>query len=75
MIIVYASKTHNVERFCKKIKRYESVRVEDYDPSMGEYVLITYTTGFGEAPTAINNAKAYIDPKAKVQPKHSTSLF
>ncbi|MCF6138527.1 NAD(P)/FAD-dependent oxidoreductase [Pseudalkalibacillus berkeleyi] len=32
-------------------------------------------TGFGEAPTAINNAKAYIDPKAKVQPMHSTSLF
>ena len=32
-------------------------------------------SGFGEAPTAINNAKAYIDPKAKVQPLHSTSLF
>ncbi|WP_257349594.1 NAD(P)/FAD-dependent oxidoreductase [Pseudalkalibacillus decolorationis] len=32
-------------------------------------------TGFGEAPTAINNAKSYIDPNAKVQPKHSTSLF
>ncbi|MFB4165858.1 NAD(P)/FAD-dependent oxidoreductase [Alteribacillus sp. JSM 102045] len=32
-------------------------------------------TGFGEAPTAINNAKSYIDPKAKVQPLHSTSIF
>ncbi|PMC37894.1 ferredoxin--NADP(+) reductase [Bacillus sp. UMB0899] len=32
-------------------------------------------TGFGEAPTAVNNAKAYIDPKAKVQPLHSTSIF
>ncbi|MDQ0297959.1 thioredoxin reductase (NADPH) [Salibacterium salarium] len=32
-------------------------------------------TGFGEAPIAVNNAKAYIDPKAKVQPQHSTSLF
>ncbi|UQD53185.1 ferredoxin--NADP(+) reductase [Bacillus methanolicus] len=31
--------------------------------------------GFGEAPTAVNNAKAYIDPKAKVQPMHSTSMF
>lgn len=31
--------------------------------------------GFGEAPTAINNAKAYIDPKAKVQPLHSSSMF
>ncbi|WP_332307848.1 NAD(P)/FAD-dependent oxidoreductase [Pontibacillus litoralis] len=32
-------------------------------------------SGFGEGPTAVNNAKAYIDPKAKVQPMHSTSLF
>ncbi|KMK77670.1 NAD(P)/FAD-dependent oxidoreductase [Alkalihalobacillus pseudalcaliphilus] len=32
-------------------------------------------TGFGEAPTAVNNAKAYIDPKARVFPGHSTSLF
>ncbi|MCP8969796.1 NAD(P)/FAD-dependent oxidoreductase [Ectobacillus ponti] len=31
--------------------------------------------GFGEAPTAVNNAKAYIDPKAKVQPMHSSSMF
>ncbi|SFE87481.1 NAD(P)/FAD-dependent oxidoreductase [Alteribacillus iranensis] len=32
-------------------------------------------TGFGEAPTAVNNAKAYIDPAAKVQPLHSTSVM
>ncbi|MFP3846516.1 NAD(P)/FAD-dependent oxidoreductase [Priestia filamentosa] len=32
-------------------------------------------TGFGEAPTAINNAKSFIDPGAKVQPLHSTSIF
>ncbi|MBT2737969.1 NAD(P)/FAD-dependent oxidoreductase [Bacillus sp. ISL-7] len=32
-------------------------------------------SGFGEGPTAVNNAKAYIDPKAKLQPSHSTSLF
>lgn len=32
-------------------------------------------TGFGDAPTAVNNAMAYINPKAKVQPKHSTSIF
>lgn len=31
--------------------------------------------GFGEAPTAINNAKTYIDPKAKAQPLHSSSMF
>lgn len=32
-------------------------------------------TGFGEAPTAVNNAMAYINPNNRVQPMHSTSLF
>lgn len=32
-------------------------------------------SGFGEGPTAVNNAKASIDPSARVQPKHSTSMF
>lgn len=31
--------------------------------------------GFGEAPTAINNAKTYMDPKARIQPLHSSSMF
>ncbi|HET7627970.1 MAG TPA: NAD(P)/FAD-dependent oxidoreductase [Bacillales bacterium] len=31
-------------------------------------------TGFGEGPTAVNNAKSYIDPKARVQPQHSTNM-
>lgn len=30
--------------------------------------------GFGEAPTAVNNAKAYIDPKARIQPMHSSKF-
>ncbi|GAA0355919.1 NAD(P)/FAD-dependent oxidoreductase [Bacillus horti] len=30
--------------------------------------------GFGEAPTAVNNAKSYIDPNAKVQPGHSSNM-
>jgi ferredoxin/flavodoxin---NADP+ reductase len=29
--------------------------------------------GFGEAPTAVNNAKVYIDPEAKLSPGHSSS--
>ena len=29
-------------------------------------------TGFGEAPTAVNNAKTYIDPNAKLSPGHSS---
>lgn len=32
-------------------------------------------TGFGEAPTAVNNALHYIDPKTRTQPGHSSSLF
>lgn len=31
-------------------------------------------TGFGEGPTAVNNAKSYIDPKARLQPQHSTHM-
>ncbi|MDB4867754.1 MAG: NAD(P)/FAD-dependent oxidoreductase [Cohnella sp.] len=30
--------------------------------------------GFGEAPTAINNAKVYIDPDAKLSPGHSSNM-
>jgi ferredoxin/flavodoxin---NADP+ reductase len=30
--------------------------------------------GFGEAPTAVNNAVAYINPDAKLQPGHSSSM-
>ncbi|MGG3191809.1 NAD(P)/FAD-dependent oxidoreductase [Priestia megaterium] len=32
-------------------------------------------SGFGEAPTAVSNAKVYIDPSSKVQPLHSTSIM
>ncbi|MDD9148764.1 MULTISPECIES: NAD(P)/FAD-dependent oxidoreductase [unclassified Sporolactobacillus] len=30
-------------------------------------------SGFGEAPTAVNNAKHYIDPDSRTQPMHSSS--
>ncbi|BFH12178.1 ferredoxin--NADP reductase [Paenibacillus dendritiformis] len=30
--------------------------------------------GFGEAPTAVNNAKVYIDPTAKLSPGHSSNM-
>lgn len=32
-------------------------------------------TGFGEAPTAVNNALHFINPAIRPQPGHSTSLF
>ncbi|MGG1661614.1 NAD(P)/FAD-dependent oxidoreductase [Brevibacillus sp. NRS-1366] len=31
-------------------------------------------SGFGEGPTAVNNAKAYMDPESRLQPAHSTSM-
>lgn len=32
-------------------------------------------TGFGEAPVAVSNAKMHIDPTARLQPQHSTSIM
>ncbi|HZW69031.1 MAG TPA: NAD(P)/FAD-dependent oxidoreductase [Pseudogracilibacillus sp.] len=47
--------------------------VGDINTFDGKVKLIA--TGFGEAPTAVNNAMQYIDPKARIQPKHSTAMF
>lgn len=49
---------------------YAAGDVTTYD---GKIKLIV--TGFGEGPTAVSNAKHYIDPKARIQPKHSTAMF
>ncbi|MFB4163136.1 NAD(P)/FAD-dependent oxidoreductase [Alteribacillus sp. JSM 102045] len=49
---------------------YAAGDVATYD---GKVKLIA--TGFGEAPTAVNNAKAYIDPNARLQPGHSSHMF
>lgn len=49
---------------------YAAGDVTSYD---GKVKLIA--VGLGEAPTAINHAKAFIDPKARLQPLHSTSVF
>ncbi|HLQ97987.1 MAG TPA: NAD(P)/FAD-dependent oxidoreductase [Candidatus Dormibacteraeota bacterium] len=48
---------------------YAAGDVNTYD---GKVKLIA--TGFGDAPTAVNNAMQYMDPKARRQPKHSTSM-
>ncbi|WP_070119445.1 NAD(P)/FAD-dependent oxidoreductase [Bacillus marinisedimentorum] len=49
---------------------YAAGDVATYD---GKVKLIA--SGFGEAPTAVNNAKAFIDPNARLQPMHSSSMF
>lgn len=49
---------------------YAAGDVTNYD---GKVKLIA--VGLGEAPIAVNHAKAHIDPKARLQPLHSTSVF
>ncbi|MBB4824210.1 thioredoxin reductase (NADPH) [Sporosarcina luteola] len=49
---------------------YAAGDITNYD---GKVKLIA--VGLGEAPVAVNHAKAYIDPKARLQPLHSTSVF
>ena len=46
--------------------------VGDINTFPGKVKLIA--TGFGEGPVAINNAMQYMDPKARIQPRHSTSM-
>lgn len=47
--------------------------VGDINTYEGKVKLIA--TGFGEGPTAVNNAMQYMNPKARIQPRHSTSMF
>ncbi|QQK81305.1 NAD(P)/FAD-dependent oxidoreductase [Salicibibacter cibi] len=49
---------------------YAAGDISSYD---GKVKLIA--TGFGEAPMAVSNAKAYMDPTARLQPGHSTHMF
>ena len=48
---------------------YAAGDVTTYD---GKVKLIAI--GFGEGPTAVNNAMRYMNPKARVQPKHSSDM-
>ena len=45
------------------------------DVSLYDGKIDLIATGFGEAPTAVNNALHFIDPKNRTQPIHSTSLY
>src|SRR5690625_28706 len=45
----------------------------DINTYLGKVKLIA--TGFGDGPISVNNAMPYMDPSARIQPKHSTSMF
>jgi len=52
MLVAYDSKTGNVRRFVEKLK-LPSVQIEDTMALEQPFVLITYTTGFGQVPEKV----------------------
>ncbi|WP_150271350.1 class Ib ribonucleoside-diphosphate reductase assembly flavoprotein NrdI [Paenibacillus tepidiphilus] len=54
MLIVYDSKTGNVKRFISKLN-LPAVQIEEQMTIDEPYVLVTYTTGFGEIPERVSS--------------------
>ncbi|MCS7067674.1 MAG: class Ib ribonucleoside-diphosphate reductase assembly flavoprotein NrdI [Meiothermus sp.] len=58
MLIVYASKTGNVQRFVKRLA-LPSLRLQTGEEQVSEAcVLLTYTTGFGQVPPEVERFAA-----------------
>lgn len=55
MVIVYYSFTGQIRSFISKIDKYESYHIDEYNESLGDYVLITPTHGFGEIPDKVKD--------------------
>ncbi|MEF2245503.1 MULTISPECIES: class Ib ribonucleoside-diphosphate reductase assembly flavoprotein NrdI [unclassified Paenibacillus] len=53
MLIVYESKTGNVKRFINKLNM-RAVSVDEQSEINEPFVLVTYTTGFGQVPEKVN---------------------
>jgi len=54
MWIVYASRTGNVERFVQQLPPWPRLRLRSGEEHLEEpFVLVTYTTGFGEVPPEV----------------------
>ncbi|EJW13901.1 class Ib ribonucleoside-diphosphate reductase assembly flavoprotein NrdI [Paenibacillus alvei] len=54
MLIVYASKTGQVQRFVDRLNM-KAIKIDDTIGIVDEpFVLITYTTGFGEVPAEVS---------------------
>lgn len=54
MLIAYDSKTGNVKRFISKLK-LPAVQIEEQMTIDEPYVLVTYTTGFGQIPAKVSS--------------------
>ncbi|WP_151734969.1 class Ib ribonucleoside-diphosphate reductase assembly flavoprotein NrdI [Paenibacillus tengchongensis] len=61
MLIVYDSKTGNVKRFISKLK-LPAVQIDEQMTVDEPYVLVTYTTGFGQIPQRV---AAFLQHNAK----------
>ncbi|MGM9987389.1 MAG: class Ib ribonucleoside-diphosphate reductase assembly flavoprotein NrdI [Bacillaceae bacterium] len=53
MLVVYDSLTGNVKRFVNKLKM-DTVKIDENLELEQEFVLITYTTGFGNVPERVD---------------------
>jgi len=54
MLIAYDSKTGNVRRFVEKLK-LPSIQIEESMDIDQPFVLVTYTTGFGQVPEKVKS--------------------
>jgi protein involved in ribonucleotide reduction len=64
MLIAYDSKTGNVRRFIEKLK-LPAVQIEDTMILDEPFVLVTYTTGFGQVPAKVMSFLKYNHPRLK----------
>lgn len=56
MKIVYASRTGNVESLLDKLGIQDTTKIEMGTETVeGEYILFTYTDGYGDIPTEVND--------------------
>ncbi|WP_058304239.1 class Ib ribonucleoside-diphosphate reductase assembly flavoprotein NrdI [Gorillibacterium timonense] len=53
MVVVFDSKTGNVKRFVQKLK-LPAIQIHDSLKLEEPYVLVTYTTGFGQVPERVS---------------------
>lgn len=54
MLVVYDSKTGNVKRFINKLNM-RSMPIDEQKSVDEPFVLVTYTTGFGQVPEKVSN--------------------
>ena len=55
MLVAFASKISNVERFIKSFPDIKSVKITDNLLLEEDFILVTYTTGFGQVPQLVED--------------------